>query len=109
MSILDDMIAVARRKQQDEQRKNLDKQAKKVCRIIGKDLYNLLNITHNEYEGVLQFTVRGERFYLTNPMVGFGVTVTVAADWHRSHGRSRHAFDANELLVFIDENTKKGA
>lgn len=109
MSILDDLIAAARRKQQDDQRKSLDKQAKQVRSLLGKDLYNLLDITHNEYEGVLQFAARGVAFYLTNPMSGFGVTITVAADYHRAFGRSRHVCDANELLVFIDENTKTTA
>lgn len=109
LSILDDLIAVARRNHQDEQRRSLDRQAKKVRRIVGKDLYTLLDITHNEYEGVLEFTVRGVAFFLTNPSVGFGVWVCRKSDWHRPYGESRFVSDNDELLLFVDKYTRRGA
>lgn len=106
MSILDDLIALARRKQQDKQRKEMERDAKAVQRIIGKDLYKHLDIHPNEYLGLLEFTARNRTFVIDSPMRGWGMYVTPKEQVGTRFFNCRFVTSADDLLLYIDKYTK---
>lgn len=106
--ILTTLIAGARKRQQDKQRAALTKLVRTVQKVIGKDLYALLDIRPNEYNGNLEFTARGTTFSILQANA-LEIQAIVTADIISPHAwlKTKHIFSPDELLLWIDERTRK--